>query len=73
MRREDFSQKHELNKKTLKMPFDEYADQEENSMKTVANDIIQRVDYNTVVQNIAQPISIVKYKEDPKFAYFQIC
>ena len=65
LRREDFSQKHELNKKTLKMPFDEYADQEENSMKTVANDIIQRVDYNTVVQHIDEPISIVKYKEDP--------
>ena len=52
------------------MPFDEYAEQEENAMKTVANDIIQRVDYNTVVQNIDMPVSIVKYQEDPKFAYF---
>lgn len=47
--REDFSQRHELGLKSLKMPFDEYASQEENSMKTIANDIIERVDYSTVV------------------------
>ena len=41
-----------MNVKTLKMPFEEYAIEEENAMKTVANDIIQRVDYNTVVQNV---------------------
>ena len=69
-KREDFSQKHELNKKSLKMPFDEYAEQEENSMKTVANDIIERVDYGTVVRRIDEPASIVKYESNPKFAYF---
>ena len=69
-KREDFSQKHELNKKSLKMPFDEYALQEENAMKTVANDIIERVDYNTVVMNCNGPASVVKLAEDPKYAYF---
>ena len=68
--RDDFSQKHELGKKSLKMPFDEYVDQEENAMKTVANDIIERVDYGTVVQHVAEPASIVKYGTNPKFSYF---
>ena len=52
------------------MPFDEYAIQEENAMKTVANDIIERVDYNTVVHNVYEPASIIKYASDPKYAYF---
>ena len=55
------------------MPFEEYALQEENSMKTVANDIIERVDYSTVLMNCNRPASVVKYKDDPKFAYFQVC
>ena len=42
-------------------------------MKTVANDIIERVDYSTVVQRSDEPISIVRYESNPKFAYFQIC
>ena len=42
-------------------------------MKTVANDIIERVDYNLIVQAYAEPASIVKYVSNPKFAYFQIC
>ena len=42
-------------------------------MKTVANDIIERVDYNLIVQSYAEPASIVKYESNPKFAYFQIC
>ena len=42
-------------------------------MKTVANDIIERVDYNTVVQRVSEPVSVVKYQSDPKYAYFQIC
>ena len=49
-RREDFSQRHELNKQSLKKAFDEYATQERDSMKTVANDIIERVDYRQVVK-----------------------
>lgn len=68
--REDFSQKHELGQKSLKMPFDEYASQEENSMKTIANDIIERVDYSTVVQHIDEPVAIVKYETNPKYNYF---
>ena len=52
------------------MPFDEYVNQEENAMKTVANDIIERVDYGTVVQHVAEPASIVKYGSNPKFSYF---
>ena len=39
-------------------------------MKTVANDIIERVDYNLIVQSYAEPASIVKYESNPKFAYF---
>ena len=73
LHRDDFSQKHELNQKSLKLPFDEYAIQEENAMKTVANDIIERVDYNTVVSHYSDPASIVKYESNPKFAYFKIC
>ena len=44
------------------MAFDEYASQEENSMKTVANDIIERVDYSIVVQRIDEPASVVRYE-----------
>ena len=40
------------------------------SMKTVANDIIERVDYNMIVQHYAEPASLVKYESNPKFAYF---
>jgi len=57
-KRVDFEQKHELNTKSLVLPFDEYAQHEENAMKTVANDIIQRVDYNLVVHHFSAPISI---------------
>ena len=39
-------------------------------MKTVANDIIERVDYNTVISHYSDPASIVKYESNPKFAYF---
>ena len=56
--RQDFDQKHELHTKSLLLPFDEYALHEDNAMKTVANDIIQRVDYNLVVHHFSDPISI---------------
>jgi len=42
-------------------------------MKTVANDIIERVDYGTIVRHVDEPASIIKYETNPKFAYFQIC
>lgn len=52
------------------MAFDEYARQEQDSMKTVANDIIERVDYRAVVKHEAEPMSIVRYESNPKFYYF---
>jgi len=73
LKREDFDQKHELNTKSLLLPFEEYAMQEENAMKTVANDIIQRVDYNLVVHSYSDPCSIHVHKNNPKYAYFRIC
>jgi hypothetical protein len=73
-KKEDFAQRHELNVKNILLPsFDEYALQEEDAMKTVANDIIQRVDYNLVVHHFSDPISIMKQATDPKYAYFRIC
>ena len=39
-------------------------------MKTVANDIIERVDYHSVVQNAYGPASVLKLGSDPRFAYF---
>ena len=42
-------------------------------MKTVANDIIERVDYRTVVKQEAEPISIIRYESNPKFHYFIGC
>ena len=42
-------------------------------MKTVANDIIERVDYRTVVQHEAEPAAVERYAENPKYYYFQIC
>ena len=39
-------------------------------MKTVANDIIERVDYRTVVQHEAEPASVERYAENPKYYYF---
>ena len=71
--KEDFSQKHELNKKSLKIPFDEYANQEHDAIKTVANDIIERFDYRDVVSHIDQPAAVVKYNSNPKYFYFQVC
>jgi len=42
-------------------------------MKTVANDIIERVDYRTVIKHESEPISIIRYEDNPKYYYFQVC
>ena len=70
LRREDFSQRHELNKKSLRMPYEEYVKEEENSMKTVANDIIERYDYNEVMKNYSKPVAASMFSSNPKYAYF---
>ncbi len=38
-------------------------------MSTVANDIIEIVDYNTVHKRVAEPISAVRYQQNPKYAF----
>ena len=70
LRREDFSQRHELNKKSLRMPYEEYVREEENSMKTVANDIIERCDYNEVMKNYSKPMAASQFQTNPKYAFF---
>ena len=70
MRREDFKQGHELHTKSLALQFDEYAAKEDNTMKTVANDILERVEMNVVIQEHTMPIAALKYADDPKFQYF---
>jgi hypothetical protein len=42
-------------------------------MHTVANDIISRVEYNTVHKNDTKPISVEKYKSNPNFAFLGVC
>ena len=39
-------------------------------MKKVANDILERVEMNIVIQEHSMPIAALKYAEDPKFKYF---
>ena len=70
LRREEFSQAHELHTKSLQLSFDEYAAKEDNTMKTVANDILERVEMNVVIQENTMPIAALKYAHDPKFTYF---
>ena len=69
--RSDFAQTHELHTRTLaKLPFDDYAEKEENAMKTVTNDILDKAEYNSVMQHSSDPISEFKYHDDPKYNYF---
>lgn len=39
-------------------------------MKKVANDILERVEMNIVIQENMMPIAALKYANDPKFTYF---
>lgn len=52
------------------LPFDEYAAKEDNAMKKVANDILEKVEMNVVIQEATMPIAALKYANDPKFTYF---
>ena len=70
LQREDFKQTHELHTKSLALHFDEYAAKEDNAMKTVANDILERIEMNVVIQENTMPIAALKYADDPKFQYF---
>lgn len=70
MQREDFKQTHELYTKSLALSFDEYAAKEDNTMKTIANDILERVEMNIVIKENTMPIAALKYADDPKFQYF---
>ena len=42
-------------------------------MGTIANDIIQRVDYNTVQKEVTKPISELRYADNPSYAFFKVC
>lgn len=39
-------------------------------MKKVANDILEKVEMNVVIQEATMPIAALKYANDPKFIYF---
>ena len=39
-------------------------------MKKVANDILERVEFNIVISEHTMPIAALKYADDPKFKYF---
>ena len=52
------------------MPYEEYVREEENSMKTVANDIIERCDYNEVMKNYSKPRAASLFNTNPKYAFF---
>jgi hypothetical protein len=39
-------------------------------MKKVANDILEKIDMNVVIQDHLMPIAALKYADDPKFTYF---
>ena len=45
----------------------------EHEGKGSIKDIIERVDYRTVVKQEAEPISIIRYESNPKFHYFIGC
>ena len=39
-------------------------------MKTVANDILEKVEMNVIISENTMPIAALKYADDPKFQYF---
>lgn len=49
LKRSEFKQTNEMHTKSLILPFDEYAAKEDNSMKKVANDILERLEMNVVI------------------------
>ena len=70
LNRDDFKYTHELNTKSLARSFDDYAAKEDNAMRTVANDILEKVEMNVVIKEHTMPIAAMKYASDPKFQYF---
>lgn len=70
LNREEFKQTHELNTKSLSLNFDKYATKEDNAMKRVANDILEKLEMNIVMRENTMPIAALKYANDPKFNYF---
>ena len=48
LNKEDYSQQFELGQNSIDKDFNEYIQSSVNAMSTIANDIIERVDYNTV-------------------------
>jgi len=42
-------------------------------MKTVANDIIQRYDYNIMSKEVRLPVSVEKHKENPSYTFLAMC
>ena len=74
MRRADFAQTHELHQKTLaKLPFDEYAEKEDDAMRTVTNDILEKAAFNSVIRQHMDPAAAEKFHSDPKYNYFMKC
>ena len=48
LKREDYNQEFELGQKSIDKDFNEYIQSSVNAISTIANDIIERVDYNTI-------------------------
>lgn len=71
--RKDYSQQFELGQKSIDKDVSDYIKETNNALSTVANDIIEIVDYNTVHQKVAEPISAIRYKENPKYAFLNQC
>ena len=49
IQREEFKQTNDLHTKSLALSFDEYAAKEDDAMKKVANDILEKVEMNVVI------------------------
>ena len=70
LKREEFKQTNDLHFKSLALSFDEYAAKEDDAMKKVANDILEKVEMNIVINENTMPIAALKYADDPKFKYY---
>ena len=67
------SQGYEFTKKDLRVPFDEYAASQIDEGKVAASQLLDRIDYATVVANSQKPISADNYASNPKFYYLNSC
>ena len=74
LNRAQFSDLGDFGSKSLDQPFQDYIhEQGTGAMGTIANDIIQRVDYNTVQKEVCDPISELRYADNPSYAFFKVC